>query len=80
MTTLYDSRGGIVMLGRKIGTGGEADVFDVQNMPGFVAKKYHKPITLPHQKKLRAMLSLSNPELQKIAAWPSNTLHHKLFV
>jgi DNA-binding helix-hairpin-helix protein with protein kinase domain len=75
MTTLYDSRGGIVMLGRKIGTGGEADVFDVQNMPGFVAKKYHKPITLPHQKKLRAMLSLSNPELQKIAAWPSNTLH-----
>jgi DNA-binding helix-hairpin-helix protein with protein kinase domain len=77
MSTLYDSRGGIVTLGRSVGVGGEAEVFDITSMQGFVAKKYHKPISARQQNKLRAMLSLSNPDLHKIAAWPSNTLHER---
>jgi DNA-binding helix-hairpin-helix protein with protein kinase domain len=75
MTTLYDSRGGIVTLGRLVGSGGEAEVFEITTMPGFVAKKYRKPISVLQQNKLRAMLTISNTELHKIAAWPNNTLH-----
>jgi DNA-binding helix-hairpin-helix protein with protein kinase domain len=77
MNTLYDSRGGPVTLGRSVGVGGEAEVFDIASMPGFVAKKYHKPISPLQQNKLRAMLALTNPELHKIAAWPLNTLHDR---
>src|SRR4051794_33027246 len=77
MSILYDSRGGIVTLGRCVGVGGEAEVFGPTSMPGFGAKKYHKPIRSLQQNKLREMLSLSSADLHKIAAWPNNTLHER---
>lgn len=60
MSTLYDSRGGIVTLGRSVGVGGEAEVFEIANLPGFVAKKYLKSIDAHKQNKLRAMLSITS--------------------
>ena len=77
MTKLYDFRGNQISLGQSIGVGGEAEVFDVAGMNGFVAKKYHKPISNHQQNKLQAMVSLANPDLHKISAWPASTLHER---
>lgn len=63
-----------VHLAAKIGSGGEGDVFRIDGLPDSVAKVY---TTTPDSRKLQkitAMVTASNPELAKIAAWPSDLL------
>jgi len=55
-------------------TGGEGAVFDVVGRPDLVAKLYSKPQSRERCDKLRAMAKLCNPDLLKIAAWPTATL------
>lgn len=74
-TQLRDHLGNEVRLPPKpFATGGEGAVFDVVGRPGVVAKLYSKPQSKERCDKLRAMAKLCNPDLLKIAAWPTATL------
>ena len=74
-TRLYDGRGRPVGLGREVGRGGEGAVWDVAGDPGLVAKVYHRPVDPDKVDKLAAMARLARPDLLKISAWPTGTLH-----
>src|SRR5438874_13766640 len=73
---LFDQSGQSIGLGSKLGSGGEADIFDAAGSPGLVAKVY-KPGKCPPAEKLRAIVCLARPELLKFAAWPTATLHSR---
>ena len=74
--TYYDSKGSRLILGKKIGSGGEGDVFDIVSAGRkFVAKIYHKPLETGKQEKLRLMVRGCNTELKGIAAWPTDTIY-----
>jgi DNA-binding helix-hairpin-helix protein with protein kinase domain len=74
---LFDHLNQPVVLGAKIGTGGEGTVFEIVNSSEIVAKVYHKPLQSHRETKLRAMIGLSRKELLKFAAWPTATLHER---
>ena len=74
---LFDSRGTPVSLGKKVGSGGEGDVYEIApHRRDVLAKIYHKPLTEERQEKLRVMVSGCNDELKEFAAWPLDLLHH----
>src|SRR2546423_1810398 len=72
---LYDNLNQRVELGNQLGVGGEGAVLEVTGQPSSVAKVYHKPPDTAKEHKLRAMVSVTRPELLKVAAWPTATLH-----
>jgi DNA-binding helix-hairpin-helix protein with protein kinase domain len=74
----FDHAGTRVHLGKKIGSGGEGDVYELLNghLP-VVAKIYHKPLTEEKQEKLLLMVRGCNDELKAISAWPTGVLHAK---
>lgn len=75
----FDSNGNPVYLGKRLGSGGEGDVFTITSPdPKSVAKIYKKPISPEKQEKLRLMARGCNEDLQGIAAWPSEILHAKI--
>jgi len=75
----FDSKGNPVYLGKRVGSGGEGDVFTITSPdPMSVAKIYKKPLGLEKQEKLRLMARGCNEDLQGIAAWPSDVLHARL--
>lgn len=63
-------------LDRQLASGGEGAVFTLPGDPHRVAKVYHKPPTPQTADKLAAMISLANPKLLALAAWPSELLRH----
>ena len=74
--TLFDSRGNPVVLGKKIGSGGEGDVYEIApHRMDVLAKIYHKPLTAERQEKLRVMVSGCNDELKEFSAWPIDLIH-----
>jgi len=72
MKQVFDSLGNRVSIDRKLGAGGEGDVYDLGNM---AAKVYQRALTPQKQKKLREMVKGCDEQLKKIAAWPTDTLH-----
>ena len=71
-----DSAGTRVLLGKKIGSGGEGDVFEILSPhKKIVAKIYHKPLEAHKQEKLLLMVRGCNDELKSISAWPVDVLH-----
>lgn len=68
--TLKDRSGNRIILGKKIGSGGEGDVFEIQSKSDSVAKIYHKSLNVEKQEKLKVMVMGCNEELKAIAAWP----------
>jgi len=72
---LYDAAGRAVSLGKSLGRGGEGEVFSVPASPGSVAKVYHKPPDPSRAEKIAAMVSAATPDLLRVAAWPTATLH-----
>ena len=74
---LFDSRGTPVSLGKKVGSGGEGDVYEIApHRKDVLAKIYHKPLSAERQEKLRVMVSGCNDELKEFAAWPLDMLHN----
>jgi DNA-binding helix-hairpin-helix protein with protein kinase domain len=73
--SLTDSNGNRVILGKKIGSGGEGDVYEfpVSNNK-LVAKIYRKPVDQEKQEKLHQMVHGGNDDLKKISAWPVELL------
>jgi DNA-binding helix-hairpin-helix protein with protein kinase domain len=79
--TLRDSTGGSVLLGARLGRGGEGEVFEVQGQPGLCAKVF-----LPGRRsrakadKLRAMVASPPPgahdrvDGQPVLTWPRSLL------
>lgn len=76
LTPLFDSCGARICLGRKIGSGGEGDVYEILSPhSNIVAKIYHKPLSADKQEKLLLMARGCNDELKGISAWPTDVLH-----
>ena len=78
LTPFFDSSGKAYRLGKRIGSGGEGDVYEL--LPGHqqvVAKIYHKPLEAQKQEKLRLMARGCNEELKTISAWPTEVLGMK---
>jgi len=76
LTPLFDSSGTRISLGKKIGSGGEGDVYEI--LPphtNVVAKIYHKPLSPEKQEKLLLMVRGCNEELKGISAWPTDVLY-----
>ncbi|MFA6226842.1 MAG: hypothetical protein WC620_11900 [Methanoregula sp.] len=71
-----DSSGNRIHLGKKIGSGGEGDVYEcLPAHSNVVAKIYHKPLEAQKQEKLLLMARGCNDELKSISAWPTDVLH-----
>jgi len=76
LTPLFDSYGTRVCPGKKIGSGGEGDVYEILPLyTNIVAKMYHKPLSADKQEKLLLMAKGCNDELKGISAWPTDVLH-----
>ncbi len=69
---LIDSSGNRVILGKKIGAGGEGNVFEIESKSNIVAKIYLKSLDDEKQEKLKLMVTGCNEELKAIAAWPTD--------
>ncbi|MFZ1127354.1 helix-hairpin-helix domain-containing protein [Methanoregula sp.] len=73
---IVDSRGNHVILGKRVGSGGEGDVYEIApHRMDVLAKIYHKPLNGERQEKLRLMVSGCNDDLKEFAAWPLDLLH-----
>ncbi|MGO8899373.1 MAG: hypothetical protein ACLQU5_13670 [Isosphaeraceae bacterium] len=73
---LIDSNGRSVSIAQEpLAVGGEGSIYDVVGDSSIVAKVYKAPQPKDRSEKLRAMAGLMTPDLLKIAAWPTATLH-----
>jgi len=72
---VYDDMGQVIELSSKLGSGGEANVFNINNSDGLVAKVYHKPSPKKAQK-IFVMVNQQNEKLLNIAAWPTRALYN----
>jgi len=64
-----------LVLGSRIGSGGEGAVFELAGDEGRVAKIYHKPVSPEKSDKLRCMVDLACSDLTAFASWPVATVH-----
>ena len=74
LVTLRDS-GGTLTLGKELGSGGEGNVFTLNERPGLVAKIYSGPLGPVHVAKLEAMVRAGDDPLRTVAAWPTGMLY-----
>lgn len=66
---LFDAAGQAVPLSRKLGSGGEGNVYEVPAVsPRLVAKVYHRSLNRDKQEKLIAMVQGGDDDLRKTAA------------
>src|SRR5215475_2098733 len=70
----HTSRSDKVRLGRRIGTGAEGEVYEIQDSGDLVAKVYHEPPPPEKAEKLVALARLGNERLINLSAWPVSTL------
>ncbi|MFN3201316.1 MAG: protein kinase domain-containing protein [Bradymonadia bacterium] len=71
---LLSSTGARVILGPRLGQGGEGSVYSVRDHETLAAKLYHRPPAEEQIGKLRAMLSLRDAGLMSVSAWPLDVL------
>ena len=70
----HTSQSDIVRLGRRIGTGAEGEVYEIQDKSDLVAKVYHEPPPPEKAEKLVVLSRLGNERLFNLSAWPVSTL------
>ena len=63
-----------VRLGRKLGQGGEGAIYELADQPELVAKIFHTPLPPLKAGKIRAMVTLRSPALDRLTAWPIELL------
>ena len=61
-------------MGRRIGTGAEGEVYEIQGKSDLVAKVYHEPPPPEKAEKLVLLSRLGNERLFNLSAWPVSTL------
>ncbi|MCD1259728.1 hypothetical protein B5M42_012880 [Paenibacillus athensensis] len=77
ITSVIDSKGKLVQLGRELGRGGEGSVYEVGAGGGrTVAKIYHQTPDPLKQKKIATMVGLRTEALLRFATWPLEELRH----
>ena len=77
LRSYFDSRGRRIPLGKKIGSGGEGNVFEiVSSSQRFVAKSIINRSDEQKQEKLRVMVRGCNDTLKEISAWPVDLIHN----
>ncbi|NBO91990.1 MAG: hypothetical protein EBV06_06710 [Planctomycetia bacterium] len=76
LPSLIDKNGQPIPLDRELASGGEGVVLTILNNNKLVAKLYHRQPSDQTAEKLATMVSLANPELLKLAAWPIGLLYH----
>jgi len=72
---LYTSNGSELILGSKVGSGGEGFVATIHGQSHLVAKIYHRPLDSQKQTKLELMVKARQQALTSISAWPVDTIH-----
>ncbi len=70
----YASQSDTVRLGRRIGTGAEGEVYEIQGKRDLVAKVYHEPPPPEKAEKLVVLSRLGNERLFNLSTWPVSTL------
>src|SRR5215475_13144437 len=70
----HTSQSDIVRLGRRIGTGAEGEVYEIQDNSDLLAKVYHEPPSKEKAEKLVVLSRLGNERLFNLSAWPVSTL------
>ena len=73
----HTSNTGTVQPGRKIGIGGEGEVYEVEDRTDLVAKLYHQPLSAEKAEKLLVLSQLGTERLRSISAWPVDILLDK---
>jgi DNA-binding helix-hairpin-helix protein with protein kinase domain len=74
---IFDDGGYKISIGKKIGSGGEGDVYEIlSHNQEFVAKIYHKPLDKEKQQKLKLMVQGCNDDLKRISAWPDKLIYN----
>jgi DNA-binding helix-hairpin-helix protein with protein kinase domain len=76
MTEYIDDTGQLLILGKKLGSGGEGAVYELPSLNAAV-KIYHQPLSAEKQQKLRALVKSATPALLKVAAWPIALVYKK---
>lgn len=71
---VVDAEGRVLRLGRKLGQGGEGAVFELEGEPDLAAKIHHQPLTPLRAEKIRVMAGMRTPQIDRLAAWPTNLL------
>ncbi|MBK1841664.1 hypothetical protein JHL17_30120 [Azospirillum sp. YIM B02556] len=71
---VFDRHGQAVPLGTKLGSGGEGDVFTVNDHRKLAAKVYHQSLSTEKAAKLAHMAEISTPALLQLSAWPVDVL------
>ncbi len=76
MPIVFPSGDRLKLINKPIGIGGEGKVFRVANegMSNLVAKIYNKYPDQDHQRKLKTMVSMRDPNLLESSAWPDDLL------
>src|SRR5262245_30101114 len=69
----HTSQSDIVQLGRRIGTGAEGEVYEIQDKSDLVAKVYHEPPPPEKAEKLVVLSRLGKERLFNLSAWPVST-------
>jgi DNA-binding helix-hairpin-helix protein with protein kinase domain len=69
-STLHTSSTGTISPGRKIGFGGEGEVYEVRERPDLVVKLYHEPPSAEKAEKLEVLSRLGTERLFNLSAWP----------
>ncbi|MGE0133305.1 MAG: tetratricopeptide repeat protein [Blastocatellales bacterium] len=70
----YTSQQEAIRLARKIGVGGEGEVYEIQDRSDLVAKIYHEAPSPEKAEKLAALSRLGNERLFNLSAWPVDAL------
>ena len=65
---------GPVQLGKRLGKGGEGEVYELISQPDLVAKLYTKSLPTERAEKLQIMPRLLTPQLATLTAWPRDVL------
>jgi DNA-binding helix-hairpin-helix protein with protein kinase domain len=71
---LTDHTGRPLRLGRRVGGGGEGEVFEVAGRQDIVAKVYHQPLTTERAEKIKVMIPLAAGGIRDFCAWPAGVL------
>jgi len=71
---IFDDGGRPVRLAARLGQGGEGTVYEIEGRPGVVAKIFHQALPAARAEKVRAMVSVRTPSLDRLTAWPTGLL------
>lgn len=71
---ITDKSGRLIQFGRRIGAGGEGEVYEIADNPIAVAKIYHQPLLPERAAKIEAMMLMGTSGVSDFCAWPTDII------